>query len=111
MYSGKLSVVRLRKTMGESAGLDLRNDGGEGMPGGNSGPTSAIAVCTSTAAPSISRLRSNCSVSEVLPVELTEVIESRPAMLVNWRSSTVATADAMVPGSAPGKLALTESVG
>src|SRR5258707_6240280 len=111
MYSGKLSVVGLRKRMGESGGFDLRNDGGEGMPGGSSGPTSAMAVCTSTAAPSISRLRSNCSVTDVLPVELTEVIESRPAMLVNCRSNTVATAEAMVPGSAPGKLAETDSVG
>ena len=32
-------------------------------------------------------------------------------MVVNWRSSGVATADAIVSGSAPGRLALTLSVG
>ena len=47
----------------------------------------------------------------VEPVELREVIESRPAMPVNWRSSTLATADDMVFGSAPGRLALTLMVG
>ena len=81
------------------------------MPGGSSGVTSAMAVCTSTAALSISRSRLNCSVIWVLPVPLDEVIESRPAMVVNCRSSTVATDDAMVAGSAPGRLACTFSVG
>ena len=70
---------------------------------GSSGMTSAIAVCTSTAALSIDRARSNCSVTFVLPVPLDEVIESMPAMVVSWRSSGLATADAMVPGSAPGR--------
>src|SRR5258706_9924762 len=94
--------TRLRKIIGSSAGLDLRNDGGDGIPGGSSGVTSAIAVCTSTAAPSMSRSRSSCSVTLLLPVELRELIESRPAMPVNCRSSTVATADDIVFGSAPG---------
>ena len=40
-----------------------------------------------------------------------EVIESMPAMVENWFSSGVATADAMVSGSAPGRLALTAMVG
>ena len=53
----------------------------------------------------------NCRLIWVCPVELREVIESRPAMLVNWRSSTVATEDDMVFGSAPGRLALTLMVG
>ncbi len=48
--------------MGESPGLILRNEGGVGMPGGSSGMASAMAVSTSTVAPSMSRLRSNCSV-------------------------------------------------
>ena len=97
--------------MGCSAGLFLRNDGGVGMPAGSSGVTSAMAVCTSTAAPSISRSRLNCRVIWSDPVELREVIESSPAMVVNCRSSTVATDDAMVAGSAPGRLAFTLSVG
>jgi len=71
----------------------------------------AIAVCTSTAAPSIFRLKSNWSVICVDPSEFTDVIESMPAMVVNCRSSGVATADAMVDGSAPGRLADTMMVG
>ena len=81
------------------------------MPGGSSGMASAMAVSTSTVAPSISRLRSNCRVMLVLPWLDEEIIESRPAMVVNCRSSGVATADAMVSGLAPGKLADTVMVG
>ena len=91
--------------IGQSPGLTLRKEGGVGMPGGSSGMAAAMAVSTSTVAPSISRLRSNCRVMLVLPWPLFEVIESRPAMVVNWRSSGVATADAMVSGFAPGRLA------
>src|SRR5262249_21198052 len=103
--------VRKRRMMGKSPGLDLRNDGGVGIPGGNSGIASAIAVSTSTVAPSMLRLRSNCSVMLVLPMLLFEIIESRPAIVVNWRSRGVATAEAMVSGLAPGRLANTLSVG
>ena len=42
---------------------------------------------------------------------LDDVIESSPEMVVNCRSSGLATADAMVFGSAPGSPALTFSVG
>ena len=41
--------------IGWSSGLFLRNDGGDGMPAGSSGIAAAIAVCTSTAALSMSR--------------------------------------------------------
>ncbi len=81
------------------------------MPAGSSGMTAAIAVCTSTVALSMSRFRSNCSVMLVLPELLREVIESRPAMVVNCRSSGLATDEAIVPGSPPGRPALTLSVG
>ena len=73
----------MKNRIGESDGFTLRNDGGEGIPGGSSGIAAAIAVCTSTAAPSISRPRSNCSVICVEPCEFVEVIESMPAMVVN----------------------------
>ena len=102
---GSVGEVMVNCMMGWSAGLFFLKEGGLGMPAGNSGVTSAMAVCTSTAALSISRSRLNCSVIWVLPVPLDEVIESRPAMVVNCRSSTVATEDAMVAGSAPGRLA------
>ena len=48
------------------------------------------------------RLRSNCSVMLVLPCELVELIESRPAIVANCFSSGSATADAIVSGLAPG---------
>src|SRR6516162_1094580 len=97
--------------IGWSAGLNFRNDGGAGMPAGNSGMTAAIAVCTSTAALSMLRFRSNWSVTFELPVELEDVISSMPAMVVNWRSRGLATADAIVVGSPPGRPAFTFRVG
>src|SRR4029453_1152985 len=97
--------------IGWSAGLFLRNDGGDGMPAGSSGITAAIAVWTSTVALSMSRPRSNWRGTLVLPEPLLDVIESRPAIVVNWRSRGLATADAIVPGSAPGRPALTFRVG
>src|SRR5258708_29004934 len=103
--------VRKMVIIPKSPGLALRNEGGLGIPGGNSGIASAMAVSTSTVAPSMSRLRSNCRVMLVDPWPLLEIMESRPAMLVNCRSSGVATADAMVFGLAPGRLAETEIVG
>ena len=71
----------------------------------------AMAVCTSTEAPSMSRSRENCRVMLVEPWLLEEIIESTPAMVVNWRSRTVATDDAMVSALAPGRLACTWMVG
>ena len=53
------------------------------------------------------RLRSNCSVMFVLPSELVELIEFRPAMVENCFSSGSATADAIVSGLAPGRPAPT----
>src|SRR5258708_37688081 len=47
----------------------------------------------------------------VEPIPLLEVIESMPAIVANWRSSGVATEDAIVSGLAPGKAALTCRVG
>jgi len=40
-----------------------------------------------------------------------DVISLMPAMRLNWRSSGVATAEAMVSGSAPGRLDWTLMVG
>ncbi len=51
--------------------------------------------------------RVNCSVIDVLPRALDEVIESTPAMVENCFSNGNATADAMVSGLAPGNDALT----
>jgi hypothetical protein len=59
----------------------------------------------------MSRLRSNWIVTEVVPRLLAEVISVTPAMCPNWRSSGVATDEAMISALAPGRLALTEMVG
>ena len=47
----------------------------------------------------------------VLPCVLVELTESRPAMVANCFSSGSATADAIVSGLAPGRLACTWMVG
>ena len=47
----------------------------------------------------------------VWPWVLVDVIWSMPVMVENWFSSGAATEDAMVSGSAPGRLAITEMVG
>ena len=47
----------------------------------------------------------------MLPRLLVDVIVSMPAMVENCFSSGVATADAIVSGLAPGRLALTVIVG
>ena len=47
----------------------------------------------------------------MLPSELDEVISVMPAMWLNWRSSGVATEEAMICALAPGRLALTVMVG
>src|SRR5574340_464625 len=97
--------------MAKSAGLTLRNDGGVGMSGGSLRAAVAMADCTSCAAASMLRSSENCSVMELMPCALVEVIESSPAMVENWLSSGVATAAAMVSGEAPGSAAVTEMVG
>src|SRR5436305_6995627 len=81
------------------------------MFGGNWRPAAAIAACTSCAALSRLRLRLNCSVMLVDPSDDDDTIESRPAIVENWRSSGVATAEAIVSGLAPGSDALTLIVG
>src|SRR5579863_7952281 len=97
-----VSDVRARKKTGESAGFTFAYDGGAGMFGGSWRDAAAMAEATSCAAASMLRLRLNCSVMEVDPRKLAELIESRPAMVENCRSSGVATAEAIVSGLAPG---------
>ena len=45
----------------------MLNEGGVGMPGGNRGMAAAMAVSTSTAAPSMSRLKSKVRVIWLFP--------------------------------------------
>src|SRR5882762_459380 len=70
-----------------------------------------MADCTSWAAPSMLRARSNCTVICVVPRTLDEVSWATPGIAANWYSSGVATADAMVSGLAPGNFADTWMVG
>src|SRR5215213_7078072 len=96
---------------GASAGFTLRYDGLLGRLAGNCAREALMAACTSRAAASISRERSNCRTIVVLPSPLEDVISVTPAMRPNCRSSGVASADAIVSGLAPGSAALTVMVG
>src|SRR5580765_6796238 len=81
------------------------------MPLGSWLRAALIADCTSVAASLMLRDRSNCSVMRLEPSEEDEVISLTPAMRPSWRSSGVATVDAIVSGSAPGSCAVTEITG
>ena len=70
-----------------------------------------MADCTSWAAPSMSRLRSNCSVIWLIPKELDDVIVDSAGIWPNWRSSGAVTSDAMVSALAPGNCVVTWMVG
>ncbi len=70
-----------------------------------------MAACTSRAALSMSRFRSNCSTTRELPVLLKLVISFTPAIEPSVRSSGVATVRAMSAGLAPAMLADTKMTG
>src|ERR1700744_2269630 len=96
---------------GASDGFGLR-EVGVGLGGaGRSARAALTAACTSRAAPSMSRFRSNCRLTRVEPVPLLEVISLTPGIVPRRRSSGVATLLAMVSGLAPGMLADTEIAG
>src|SRR2546427_6880680 len=85
--------------------------GGVGIRGGSSGAAFAMAACTSWPAASMLRSSVNWIVMLLTPSALVDVIESMPAIVLNWRSSGVATAEAIVSGVAPGRFAMTWIVG
>src|SRR5512138_1020115 len=107
----RVGELRTSMNTGRSAGLTFSYSGDEGMSAGSWRRVRAIIAWTSWAAESMSRLRLNCRVTRVRPWELDEVIESRPGMLEKAFSSGVATVVAIVSGLAPGRLALTDTVG
>src|SRR5579864_5774409 len=108
---GMVSEVSERIRIGGSAGLTLRYHGLPGRSAGNWLRAALMAAWTSRAAASMLRLRSNCRTMPVAPSWLTEVIWLMPAMRPNWRSRGEATAEAMVSGLAPGRLAETWMTG
>ena len=69
VQSGSVGEVRARYRIGWSAGLTLVKVGGVGMPWGSRREAWVMAACTSTAAPSRFRFRSNSRVIWVLPSE------------------------------------------
>ena len=69
--------------MGCSAGLTFEYEGGEGMLVGRLPWAREIAACTSCAAASMSRLKSNCRVIELLPSELEDDMLLIPAIVAN----------------------------
>src|ERR1700709_2461040 len=96
--------------IGEAAGFTFWYDGGW-MFGGSWGSVLEMDAWTSWAAASTSRSSENCSVIWVEPSELVLVMLSMPAIVENCFSSGVATLAAIVCGLAPGRLALTVTVG
>src|SRR5690349_19190875 len=96
---------------GACDGFALRYVGLLRNEAGRSTREALIAACTSRAAPSMWRLRSNCRRTRVEPVELDDVISLTPEIVPSLRSSGVATLVAMVSGLAPGRFALTEITG
>src|SRR2546429_4538726 len=103
-----IGEVIARIMIGESAGLIFRYVGGPEILMGRSGPAALIAACTSRAAPSTLRFRSNGKVIEVPPSVLTDVISETPAICPSRRSSGAASDEATVAGSAPGNEADTD---
>ena len=97
--------------IGKSPGLTLRKLGGVVISTGSRRCAIVSAVCTSSAAASMLRLRSNWMVIRVVPSEDDDVIEVMPAMVDNCRSIGEATDAAMVSGLAPGRVAVISMVG
>ena len=98
--------------MGWSAGLTLLKDGGVGMPGGQrAGGLRDGRLHVHRGAVEVPAEVEFQDELGVLPRELVEDMVM-PAMVENWLSSGVATAEAMVSGLAPGsEAAVTDRVG
>src|SRR3954452_10542863 len=95
---GSVGELRLMNRTGESPGLTLRKNGGVVISTGSRRCATASAVCTSSEAPSILRLRSNWIVICVEPSDDEEVIDEMPEMVESWRSIGDATDAAIVSG-------------
>src|SRR5215471_57964 len=106
-----MSDVRERRMIGASAGFTFRYEGLLGRLAGSWPRAALMAACTSRAAASMLRFRSNWIVMQVEPRVDVEVISVIPAIRPNWRSRGVATEEAIVSGLAPGRLDPTLMVG
>src|SRR5258708_19626526 len=88
---GNESECTARPKIGASAGLTFRYVGGDGRVLGSWPPAALIAVWMSCAAPSMLRLRSNCTVIELFPSVLDEAICVTPGIWPNCRPSAPLT--------------------
>src|ERR1700704_604568 len=109
--NGSVAEPRPTNSTGKSAGFTLRKLGGIVISIGSRRWAMVNAVCTSSAAASMLRLRSNWMVIAVVPCDELEDIDEMPAMVDNWRSMIPATDAAMVSALAPGRVAVTAMVG
>src|SRR6266699_3846856 len=98
-------------TIGDSPGLTLRKLGGTVISTGSRRWATVKAVCTSSAAPSMLRLRLNRMTIWDRPSVDVDVIELMPEIVDICRSIGAATAVAMFSALAPGNEALTTMVG
>src|SRR5215470_137933 len=109
--SGSVAEPSETNSTGKSAGFTLRKLGGMIISIGSLRCAIVNAVCTSSAAASMLRLRSNWMVMAVVPCDELDDIEEMPAMVESWRSMMPATEAAIVSALAPGKVAVTAMVG
>src|SRR3954463_12847333 len=109
--SGSVAEPSETNSTGKSAGFTLRKLGGIVISIGSRRCAIVNAVCTSRAAASMLRLRSNWIVMTLVPCDELDDIEEMPAIVDSWRSMMPATEAAMVSALAPGKVAVTEMVG
>src|SRR3954466_5182565 len=109
--SGSVAERSATNSTGKAAGFTLRKLGGIVISIGSRRCAIVSAVCTSSAAASMLRLRSNWIVMTLVPCDEFDDIDEMPAMVESWRSMIPATEAAMVSALAPGKVALTEMVG
>src|SRR6195952_1559991 len=109
--NGSVADPSATNSTGKSAGFTLRKLGGIVISIGSRRWAMVSAVCTSSAAASMLRLRSNWMVMTLEPCEELDDIDEMPAMVESCRSMIPATEAAMVSALAPGKVAVTAMVG
>src|SRR3954468_10375628 len=109
--SGSVSEDSEMNRIAKSDGFTFRKLGGTVISIGRRRCAIVSAVCTSSAAASMLRLRSNWMVMTLVPCDELDDIEEMPAMVDSWRSMMPATDAAMVSALAPGKVAETAMVG
>ena len=109
--SGSVDELSAMNSTGKSDGLTLRKLGGVVISIGSRRWAIVSAVCTSSAAASMLRSRSNWMVIEVVPCDDCDDIDEMPGTVDSWRSIGPATDAAMVSGLAPGSVAVMAMVG